>query len=79
MNEDLIGSVDAAKILGVSTHRAALAIIKTAGIPITYRLEFDRFRRAVVSKSAVVQLAQDRRSKGTRRGRPSRSRASSAV
>lgn len=73
MTDERIRTVEAAAILGVETHRAALSIIKSAGIPITYELEFDRFRRATVSKAAVVQLSEDRRRRGVRRGRPSRS------
>lgn len=78
MNEDRIRTVEAAGILGVLTHRAALSIIKAAGIPITYELEFERFRRATASKSAVMQLAEDRRARGVRRGRPARSQGIAA-
>lgn len=79
MSEERIRTVEAAAILGVETHRAALSIIKAQGIPITYELEFDRFRRATVSKTAVVQLAQERKERGVRRGRPARSRESVAA
>lgn len=69
MEDEKIGSVEAAQILGVKSYRAALVIIKDAGIPVEYRMEYDRFRKAEVSKRAVLALADDRRARGVRRGR----------
>ncbi len=79
MEDEKIGSVEAAKILGVQSYRAALAIVKEAGIPVEYQLEYDRFRKAIVSKNAVLALAEDRRNRGVRRGRRSQIRESVTV
>jgi hypothetical protein len=72
MKDEKIGSVEAAQILGVQSYRAALAIIKDAGITVEYRMEYDRFRKAEVSRLAVQALADDRRSRGVKRGRRSK-------
>lgn len=72
MDTDMIDTTRAAEILGVRTNRAALAIIKSEGLVVTY----GRYKNAKVSRTAVEKLAEMRRDKGVRRGRPSRQQVS---
>lgn len=81
MSKERIGTAEAATILKVGSGRAALLILKKAGVPIAYEMEFDRFRKAMVSRSDVERLAQDRKNQGLTgaRGRPARCRKSVAA
>jgi hypothetical protein len=71
MNSEMIDTTAAAEILGIQTNRAALAIIKKAGIPIHYGKRND----AYVVKDHIQALATKRKAQGVRRGRPSRATA----
>ena len=66
MSTEQIDTTEAAGILGVRTHRAALAIIKEAGLSI----EYGRYKNAYVNRDSVAHLAEVRKARGVKRGRP---------
>ena len=68
MSSEHIDTTEAAGILGVDTNRAALAIIKRAALPV----EYGKYKAAYIRRDSVEQLAEIRRSRVGKPGRPNK-------